>query len=96
MTHECNDDDLIDGRRTVRLADVGCADYVAAAAIKPDGSEHLVLARLDQLGDDTASGYDADCPQATHEQLGPLPLEFVRRLTISRRRSRRGSTEGSQ
>lgn len=79
-----NDDPyLIDGNGTVSLADVGAPGYVAATAVRPDGATHFVLARLDAF-DDTQ--YDGTCRDVSHEQCGQLPLEFVKRLTASRRR----------
>jgi hypothetical protein len=80
-----SDDELLDENRTVRLHDVGQPDYVAAIAVSADGAEHAVLAHIGSLGDEHVR-YDDTCPDATHEQLGQLPLEYVRRLTISRRR----------
>jgi hypothetical protein len=83
-----NDDsdwELIDGDRTVGLSDVGAPGYFAATVITGTGETHYVLAQYERLGDDTAR-YEFNCPAASHEQLGPLPLEYVRRLTISRRR----------
>lgn len=77
--------------RAVTLGDVGLTDYVAATAVSADGSTHLLLARRDRLGDETAR-YDAACSTVEHEQPGPLPLEYCRRLTICRRRQR---TEGT-
>ena len=75
------DDDLIDGHRTCFLADVGLPGYVAAVTVSADGSEHLVLARLEQLRDDTR--YDSRCPDVLHDQTGPLPLEVVKRIAIA-------------
>jgi hypothetical protein len=78
------DDDLIDGRRSCFLADVGGAGYVAAVTVSAAGSEYLVVAHIDSLRDDTA-GYDAACSDVVHEQLGALPLEYVRRIAIASR-----------
>lgn len=88
------DDDacLIDPGRTAFLCDVGGRGFLAATAVRPDGTSHLVVACLDVLGD-ADTKYDSACAHVEHEQVGPLPLEYVRRLTISRRRQR---TEGSQ
>jgi hypothetical protein len=70
------------------LCDVGGDGYAAATAVAADGSTHLLLAQVDAIGDDRVT-YDPTCQGAAHEQTGPLPLEFVRRLTIARRRGNR-------
>jgi hypothetical protein len=80
---------LIDDSRTRCLCDVGRDDYVAATAVAPDGSEHLLLARCDAIGDLDVR-YDPTCSGVVHEQLGALPIEIVRRITISRRVNRCG------
>ena len=84
-----DDWELIDGSRTVDLSDVGAPDYRAATVISADGSTHLVLASRDGIGDETAT-YAASCPQVAHEQVGLLPIEFVKRITITRRKHRKG------
>ncbi|ORV61483.1 hypothetical protein AWC03_09800 [Mycobacterium europaeum] len=91
MTNDTTGDDWDLIAHSVSLGDVGLTDYLAATAVSADGSAYLLLARRDRLGDDTAR-YDADCSDIEHEQTGPLPLEYVRRITISRRRQR---TEGA-
>lgn len=80
---------LLDNFRSACLCDVGAAKYVAAVAVAADGAEHLVLAQCSAVGDPTVR-YDSTCRDIAHEQLGPLPIEFVRRLTISRRTHRCG------
>jgi hypothetical protein len=80
---------IIDDARTTCLCDVGRPGYIAATAITAEGREHLVLAELNAIGDEHVL-YDPTCTDIAHEQLGPLPLEFVRRLTISRRTHRCG------
>ncbi|BCZ24749.1 4Fe-4S Wbl-type domain-containing protein [Mycobacterium senriense] len=80
---------LIDHERTVRLCAAGRPDYWAAFCVTASGDEHLVLAKHSAIGD-PAERYDSTCRGVAHEQLGPLPLEFVRRLTISRRTHRCG------
>jgi putative component of membrane protein insertase Oxa1/YidC/SpoIIIJ protein YidD len=80
---------LIDDSRTRCLCDVGRDDYIAATAVAADGSEHLVLARCDALGDNNVR-YDPTCSEVVHEQLGELPIEIVRKITISRRTHRCG------
>jgi hypothetical protein len=63
---------LIDDSRTRCLCDVGRDDYLAATAVAADGSEHLLLARCDALGDENVR-YDPTCSAVRHEQTGPLP-----------------------
>jgi hypothetical protein len=75
---------LIDDHRTACLCDVGTTDYIAVTAVAADGSAHLVMARVDAVGDESV-GYDASCPGVAHEQLGPLPLNYTRRIAVSRR-----------
>jgi hypothetical protein len=79
---------LIDCARTTCLCDVGQPDYIAATAISADGAEHLVLAERDAINAEDAR-YDSTCSAVAHEQTGPLPLEFVRRLTAVARRLHR-------
>ena len=76
--------DWVDPHRTACLCDAGQPDYLAAVAIGPDGEQRLVLARRDAIGDSNVT-YDGTCSDAVHEQLGPLPMEYVRRLTIASR-----------
>jgi hypothetical protein len=61
----------------------------AAVVIDADGREDFVI--VDELlleeGNHT---YHPDAPDAPHERLGPLPIEYVRRITISRRTHRCG------
>lgn len=78
---------IIDEEHSACLCDVGQPDYVAATAVDPDGTQHLVLARQDAIGD-LAVTYSTTCAGVAHEQLGPLPLEYVSRITITRRRQR--------
>jgi hypothetical protein len=75
---------IIDDSRTRCLCDVGDVDYLAATAIAADGTEHFVLARCDALGDENVC-YDPTCSAVRHEQLGALPIEYVKRITISQR-----------
>jgi hypothetical protein len=83
-----DDANLLDDARCVCLCDVGAPDYLAAVAVDANGDEHPVLAHRDSIGDDTAV-YDATCRDVAHEQPGPLPLEYVRRITIASRRTHR-------
>lgn len=80
---------FIDNRRTAYLCDVGQPDYIATIALDTDGAEHLVLAQQTAIGDPNVT-YDVGCAAAAHEQLGPLPLDVVKRITISSRTHRCG------
>jgi hypothetical protein len=74
---------IIDHNRSTCLCDTGC-NYIAATVIDADGTEYLMLLRQDQVG--RSAVYDAGCSTVGHEQTGALPLEYVQRITISRRR----------
>lgn len=87
MTADGWDFDLIDSARSGNLDDAGLPGYRAAMVVSPDGTEYMLLARRDQVGDENAR-YDAACRAVEHEQLGPLPIEHCRRIAISRRRQR--------
>ena len=80
---------LIDDHHTVCLCDVGRPDYLAAVCVAADGTTHLILAERDSINVDTVR-YDRTCAAVAHEQTGPLPIEFVRRITVSRRAHRCG------
>jgi hypothetical protein len=84
--------DVIDNTRSWCLCTAGRTDhhYIAATVIATDGSEQLVLAHRHSLGSERMR-YNADCPDATHDQLGALPLEFVKRIAISQRNRPKGS-----
>jgi hypothetical protein len=64
--------DLVDGRRTVCLCDVGLPDYVAVTAVGIDGAAEFWLARMDLMNHPDATFGNANQP---HEQLGRLPRE---------------------
>lgn len=70
--------DWIDHERSACLCDVGCADYIAATVVSPDGEPRLILACRDEVGTDAT--YRIDCPDAPHEQTGPLPTEYTNRI----------------
>lgn len=76
---------IIDAARTTALFDVGAPEYDAATVIGGDGNAHLVLVCRSNIGDETAL-YDSRCLDVKHEQLGPLPLNVVKRITIAQRR----------
>lgn len=84
---------LIDSDRTTCLCDAGRPDYWAALVVAADGSEHLVLVEQGSIGDETVR-YDRTCSTVVHEQLGALPIEFVRRIAVSTRTHRRGPQDG--
>lgn len=84
--------DIVDRARSACLCDVDGPGLMAATAVGADGSTHLIVVQLDRLGDDTAL-YDPACVSAEHEQLGELPLEFVKRITISERTRRHDNPE---
>jgi hypothetical protein len=73
---------LIDYERTACLCDVGQPNYWAAVCVTDTGEDVLWLVCKDELG---AEHPLCGSPDQPHEQLGPLALEFVRRITISRR-----------
>lgn len=78
---------VIDYRHSACLSDVGAPGHVAATAVGADGVARLVVADRNAI-DDKAVRYDPTCAAVAHEQTGPLPLEFVRRLTVARRSQR--------
>ncbi len=80
--------DFLDQPRSVDLTDVGLATHVAAVVIAEDGSERLVLAEREAIAD-PAVVFDPNA-SAVHDQLGALPLAYVRRITVSRRTHRCG------
>jgi hypothetical protein len=70
---------LIDPARSSDLDDVGSDGYRAALTVSWDGTVNLILARREFVGR-PQHRYDATCPDAPHEQVGVLPIEFTRRL----------------
>jgi hypothetical protein len=70
----------IDYERTCCLCDTGHT-YAAAVVVTEDGTEDFLLIEHAAVN---KRGYNRDCLDAPHEQVGPLPIEFVRRITISR------------
>ena len=76
-------------RITLDRCDAGAPGLIATVAVDSDGAEHLVLADRGRIGDDSAR-VDTDCRAAEHEQLGALPLPYVKRLTIAQRTHRCG------
>lgn len=78
---------LIDYERTACLCSAGRPDYLAAVCVTASGNEVLWLVSVNELDAEHPRRGNGDQP---HEQLGPLPIEFVRRFTISRRTHRCG------
>jgi hypothetical protein len=76
--------DILDASRSASLGDVGMPGYHACTVIGPDGDERLVLANLYALNDPSVR---FSTNSVEHEQLGELPIDYVRRIAISRRRS---------
>jgi hypothetical protein len=74
--------DLIDNARSVCLCDVGQPDYIATVVVGPDGGDRLILAHRDAIGDERVR-YDASCPDAAHEQIGPLPAGWRHRIRLA-------------
>jgi hypothetical protein len=79
----------IDERASACLCDVGMPGYVAAVLVAGDGRQDLVLVDEELIGD-AQHAYNHTTPEAVYDQLGPLPLEFVRRITVSSRAHRCG------
>lgn len=80
---------IIDSARSTALKDAGAPEFTAATIMNPAGEIHLVLIRRSALGDPNVV-YNANTPEAPHDQLGPLPPEFVQRVAASGRRGRDG------
>jgi hypothetical protein len=80
-------DSLIDDERTACLCDVGQPDYWAAVCVTASGEDVLWLVSVEELN---AEHPRCGSGEQLHDQLGPLPLEYVRRLTITRRTHRCG------
>jgi hypothetical protein len=76
---------VIDPARSTCLCDVGRPDYLAATAVAADGSNHLLLAHVDDIGDESVT-YNHRCPDAPHEQPGPLPPQWGSRVLLARLR----------
>jgi hypothetical protein len=80
---------LIDELRSACLCEEGQNEYLAALLVAADGDEHLALVQRVAIGDERVRA-DFTCSTVEHEQLGELPLEFVRRIAVSRRTNRCG------
>lgn len=84
---------LLDPHRTVCLCADGSPGYVAAVAIEPNGTEHLVIAEQASLGHHDAK-YCAGAPEATHDQLGALPAHWQSRVQLAPLRCGRTTRRG--
>ncbi|MBS4730062.1 hypothetical protein MSM1_17535 [Mycobacterium sp. SM1] len=84
----------IDPNTVACLCDCGTRDYIAAAAIDADGSRHLLLARVDAIGDGKTH-YDPACSHVPHEQLGPLPPAWRARVQLAPLRCGRPTLAGT-
>lgn len=83
---------LLDPARCACLCDLA-ADYVLAVAVEPDGATHYVLAHQPDIGD-PAVRYTPDCPDAAHEQPGPLPPRWAARVELAPLRCGRRTRSG--
>jgi hypothetical protein len=77
---------LVDWDRSACLCDVGLPGYAAAVCVTRNGTDVLWLIDSDELDTEHPRCGNPDQP---HECLGPLPLEYVQRLTIAHRRGYR-------
>jgi hypothetical protein len=75
----------IDLARSTCLCDVGLPDYAAVLLVADDGREDLLLARQELIGD-PCHAYNHRCPDAPHEQPGPLPPRWRSRVLLARLR----------
>jgi hypothetical protein len=83
---------LVDSRRSACLCDVGAPGLTAAACVDPDGQVDYALIRESLMGDPRYP-FLPWTPDAPHEQLGALPIEFVRRITAAAH-NHRGTRDG--
>lgn len=78
---------LVDPARSAFLWDVGAPDFIAATIVSADGNAHLIVGPLEGLGDNNVR-YQPSCPDVTHEQVGKLPIDIVKRIAIAQRMHR--------
>jgi hypothetical protein len=81
--HNYEDGARIDGARSCSLHDVGGTNLLAATLVGWDFTA-LAIVDTDRLSD--GAPLDPQCRSVEHEQLGQLPIAFVKRITVSRRR----------
>jgi hypothetical protein len=84
----------IDPDRTMCLCDAGNPDYLAATAVAADGTEHLLLAQCDGIGDESVR-YDFTCADVAHEQLGVLSPRWAARVALAPLRCGRRTKAGT-
>jgi len=68
---------FLDRQRSAPLWDVGAPGYLAAVGVDPDGEDVLALVSEEHLNVENAPQGCADQP---HEQTGPLPAVWRRRI----------------
>jgi hypothetical protein len=73
MTHQPMN--IVDLDRSACLCDVGLPEWRAVTVVEPDGATHLML-----VWDHRQGSYDPTCGAVAHEQLGPLPASWRRRV----------------
>ena len=73
---------IVDRHRSADLDDVGGRGMTLAVAVDAAGAEHLGVVERRTFGDRT-TGFSLGSPE--HEQLGPLPLEVVKRVVAAQR-----------
>ena len=87
---------IIDDARTICLCDVGGSpNYVAATVVNGDGVPVYLMAAVKSVGD-TKVTFDANCPDAVHEQLGPLPPRWSDRVQLAPLRCGRTTRTGTR
>jgi hypothetical protein len=85
---------LLDDDHTRCLCDVGGDGYIAATAVAADGSTHLLLARVDAIGNSDVT-YDPGCTDVAYEQLGALPPRWAARVALAPLRCGRRTKSGT-
>lgn len=77
---DANWDEVIvpDLQRSALLWDVGAPGYLAAVGVDSDGEEYLALLEFYESG--PRDPVDVVCATARHEQVGPLPAVWRRRI----------------
>lgn len=68
---------FVDRDRSASLWDVGAPGYLAAVGVDPDGQDVLAVVSEEHLG---VKGAPQGCADQPHEQTGPLPALWRRRI----------------
>lgn len=89
IQHEHTSSLIVDSARQACLGGHGSPGYTALVAVDREGRDWLLLAEEASLGDSEVRA-DWSCTAVAHEQLGALPLDVVRRITIATRTHRCG------